>query len=350
MSNEWMQELRLPFHPAMVSFKPGVVKGKRALALAYADLRAYMNRLDEVCGADWSVQYQPWGDDKIICNLTIAGVTRSSVGETTNEADRNEIGGMVAEAQAMKRACAMFGLGRYLYNLPTIWADFDPETKQFTQHAKAKLTGTLVQHYRRVTGINPGDGTADYEASRAAETPQTAQDSDKAPRRAQTPQRPPNGAQKPMATPDVSADEVYGNDDGAYGNDGPWYVIARGALQSDVAKIADTALGYHRDGGPASAPQYQYLSGLIDTIVKDATGADDGHKRVLAVLCQSEIGKDNPVSKTLASRLLDKLATHKKVDGVKVENDAYDQTVVDACVTIYRAAEAVATPQLFEVA
>src|SRR5688500_6299363 len=146
-----LNELRKPFHPSQVTWKPGAVKDNRALALAYADLRAYMNRLDEVCGTDWSVAYEPWGEDRIICRLTILGVTRSSTGETTNESERSEIGGTVAEAQAFKRASAMFGLGRYLYNLPTGWADYDPASKRFTEKAKAKLTGILVQQYRRAT-------------------------------------------------------------------------------------------------------------------------------------------------------------------------------------------------------
>lgn len=148
-----LDELRKPFHPSQVTWKPGAVKADRALALAYADLRAYMNRLDEVCGTDWSVAYEPWGEDRIICRLTIMGVTRSSTGETTNESERSEIGGTVAEAQAFKRASAMFGLGRYLYNLPTGWADYDPVKKGFTEKAKAKLMGILMQHYRRATDV-----------------------------------------------------------------------------------------------------------------------------------------------------------------------------------------------------
>lgn len=146
---ELLDQLRLPFHPSMVEWKPGAIKGERALAMPYADLRAYMNRLDEVCGTDWSVAYEPWGEDRIICQLTICGVTRSSTGETTNESEKNEIGGTVAEAQAMKRACAMFGLGRYLYTLPSGWVDYDAKSRQFTAQAKAKLTGILTQHYRR---------------------------------------------------------------------------------------------------------------------------------------------------------------------------------------------------------
>lgn len=157
MVDDIQKELRKPFHPTEVQWKPGAVKGERALALAYADLRAYMNRLDKVCGMNWGVSYEPWGENKIVCNLTINGVTRSSTGESTNESERTEIGGTVAEAQAMKRACAMFGLGRYLYNLPTVWADYDPGAKQFTEKAKAKLTNILVQHYRRAMEDKPGE-------------------------------------------------------------------------------------------------------------------------------------------------------------------------------------------------
>lgn len=145
-----MEELRKPFHPSHITWKPGVLAkaGDKALALAYADVRAYQNRLDEVCGANWSVSYTPWGE-RIICNLTIFGVTRSSTGEPDGESERAEISGTVAEAQAFKRACAMFGLGRYLYTLPPVWAEYDKERRQFTEPAKAKLLGILMQHYRR---------------------------------------------------------------------------------------------------------------------------------------------------------------------------------------------------------
>lgn len=150
MSSAILQQLSRPFHPTHVSWKPGAVakSGNKAMALAYGDLRAYMNRLDEVCGLNWAVTYSPWGD-KIICHLTIDGVTRSSTGEPDKQSERSEIDGTAAEAQAFKRACAMFGLGRYLYSLPNIWAEFDPERKQFTDGAKAKLVGMLHTHYKR---------------------------------------------------------------------------------------------------------------------------------------------------------------------------------------------------------
>lgn len=111
--NQILDELSKPFHPSRIAWRPGALTGKKdkALALAYADLRAYQNRLDEVCGMDWSVSYTPWSE-RIICHLTINGITRSSTGEADSDAERSEIAGTSAEAQAFKRACAMFGLGR----------------------------------------------------------------------------------------------------------------------------------------------------------------------------------------------------------------------------------------------
>ncbi len=150
MINSILTELRAPFHPSAVEWKPQSVTkdGGKAMAAAYADLRAYQNRLDEVCGMDWSVTFTPWGEGRIVCHLTISGVTRSSTGEAGSQSERNEIGGTSAEAQAMKRACSAFGLGRYLYELPTVWVELD-EKKNFTPAAKAKLDGLVANHYRR---------------------------------------------------------------------------------------------------------------------------------------------------------------------------------------------------------
>ena len=148
--DDMLQALKKPFLPTEIYWKPGsVTKDQtRALALAYGDLRAYQNRLDAVCGADWSVTYKAW-DKRLICHLTIGGITRSSTGEPDSQSERSEIAGTAAEAQAFKRACSAFGLGRYLYHLPSVWVDYDATTKQFTAQAKAQLAGIIVQHYRR---------------------------------------------------------------------------------------------------------------------------------------------------------------------------------------------------------
>ncbi len=117
-------ELCAPFPPEVVELKPGAIseEKQRALALAYVDARHYQARLDSIVGPHhWQVAYRPWGDRGVICSLTILGVTREDVGEA-DKADPNQA--TSAAMQAYKRACAAFGLGRYLYtDLPQMWVD-----------------------------------------------------------------------------------------------------------------------------------------------------------------------------------------------------------------------------------
>lgn len=146
-----LDQLAQPFPPEAIEWLPGSATkdGAKCMAMAYADLRAYQERLDEVCGLDWSVAYKPWGDGRIICELTICGVTRSSTGEMGAQDEKNGMGGTVAEAQAMKRAAAMFGLGRYLYNLPSVWVEFDAQRKRITEAGQAELTNRYKTWYAK---------------------------------------------------------------------------------------------------------------------------------------------------------------------------------------------------------
>src|SRR5262245_34647203 len=124
--------LAAPFPPEIVELKPGVVREekRRALALAYVDARHYQARLDAVVGPNsWQVAYRPWGERAVICALTILGVTREDVGEA-EKGDPNQA--TSAAMQAFKRACAAFGLGRYLYtDLPQIWAEAEPRGRSW---------------------------------------------------------------------------------------------------------------------------------------------------------------------------------------------------------------------------
>jgi len=129
------KDLAKPFEADMIAWRAGAVTRdkKRAQALPYADARVYEDRLDRVCGGDWSVTFKPWGDTRLICELTIHGVTRTSTGEF-DDSKRNAIAeGTVAEAQAFKRACSKFGLGRYLYEIPIQWVEYDGERSRLTE-------------------------------------------------------------------------------------------------------------------------------------------------------------------------------------------------------------------------
>jgi len=131
-----------PFAAALVELKPGATTQdkSRALCMPFVDSRAYQTRLDRVVGPEgWSVEYRPLSDRAVLCRLTILGVTREDVGEC-NAADENAATSAVA--QSFKRACSAFGLGRYLYSLPQIWAAFDAQKRQIVD-----VAGVVAQMY-----------------------------------------------------------------------------------------------------------------------------------------------------------------------------------------------------------
>lgn len=149
-----------------------------------------------------------------------------------------------------------------------------------------------------------------------------------APQRAQQPSTPdattttPTHAQQ-ATTP--ASEDVGANGDEIF--DVPWYVVARRNLTNGTAQLADKMLQMHRSGdGQCSEKQYQFLSGLIDSL--PGVGKD-GHGKVLSVICQSEISASNRPSFDLATKLLDYLPTHIKVDGNKVSNPNYRADVVE---------------------
>lgn len=183
---ELLAQLAQPFEPKHITWKPGATSGEKCLALAYADLRAYQERLDSICGLDWSIEYLPWGDSRVIARLTIGGVTRSSTGEMSNQDVKNEMGGTVAEAQAMKRAAAQFGLGRYLYDLPSVWIAFDASKKRITEQGRKELDSRYAAWYKRTTAqdapqptqraATPDATATQPDAAQQAATPATGDD------------------------------------------------------------------------------------------------------------------------------------------------------------------------------
>jgi hypothetical protein len=126
-----------PFDPGEVHFKPAVVSGNRALAIAYTDARVIQDRLDEVLGVDgWQDEYQCLPDGSVVCRLKlrfgsewIIKVDVGSPSEQPDGGDRTK----AAFSDALKRAAVKFGVARYLYRLPSQWVDYDPQRKQFVK-------------------------------------------------------------------------------------------------------------------------------------------------------------------------------------------------------------------------
>ncbi len=133
--------LEVPFDPSVIEWRvTNTSKGgsPRGQVMPYADQRAYTDRLNAlVTPAGWtrrytihtSANFERSKDQKIVakvlvtCELTIFGLgSHSATGEEWAD---NDNAGTAAEAQAFKRACSCFGLGRYLYHFTGAWVDLD---------------------------------------------------------------------------------------------------------------------------------------------------------------------------------------------------------------------------------
>jgi hypothetical protein len=112
--------------------------------IPYADLREYYKRLNElVTPIGWAQTFtvtttpiasrdRGSASAKVIavCQLTVHALgTHSSTGEGWAS---DENGSTTAEAQALKRAAACFGLGEYLYYIPGFWVDVDKDEAPLT--------------------------------------------------------------------------------------------------------------------------------------------------------------------------------------------------------------------------
>jgi cytochrome c553 len=134
---------------------------------------------------------------------------------------------------------------------------------------------------------------------------------------------------------------------GASSEDSLPYGDIADTLTGDCAKLATWAAGLHANGnGPATKPQYGFLTKTVDK----ATG--DAHTVVLSTLCRRYVNADNPCSKDLAGKLLDFVLDEiPQKDGngqsvkengkvVYVANPQYKPAYVECLKAIARAVEA----------
>src|ERR1700757_3291450 len=143
---EALLRLEEPFSPKDVKWLVAAKSrgGTKGRVTPYADPRAYTDRLNEVVTASgWTRQYTvhtispvirlkkdktiQTGKVLVTCTVTIASIgSHSGSGEEWAD-DENAM--TSAEAQAFKRACSCFGLGRYFYDFAEMWVEID-ENKQ----------------------------------------------------------------------------------------------------------------------------------------------------------------------------------------------------------------------------
>lgn len=157
--SDLFERLSAPFPPDKVSWRVGVsnkkkrqretgdnnAKATKGQVLAYIDARDVMDRLDEVCGpAGWANRYTH-ADKKTICEIGLwvdGGMggdwvwKADGAGESDIEAEKGAL------SDSFKRAAVRWGIGRYLYHLPTPWVDLD-EREQITDAGRRQLEALL---------------------------------------------------------------------------------------------------------------------------------------------------------------------------------------------------------------
>lgn len=124
-------KLKRPFKPSLISWRVGATTAAKdkGIALAYIDARDVMQRLDDVFGIDWQCRYSH-AENKTICEIGVCiennWVWRAGgAGDTDVEAEKGAI------SDAFKRAAVLFGIGRYLYSIPTLWVPIKPQGKSY---------------------------------------------------------------------------------------------------------------------------------------------------------------------------------------------------------------------------
>jgi len=134
-----LANLKEPFPASDIEWRvqrSGVKNGKPwAMVLAYVTNRAIMDRLDDVCGPEnWKNCFETGPDGGVLCGISIkCGGEWVTKYDGASNTDIESVKGGLSSAQ--KRAGSQWGIGRYLYNLDTGFANID-QRGRFSAKAK----------------------------------------------------------------------------------------------------------------------------------------------------------------------------------------------------------------------
>lgn len=142
MEKTQIERLKEPFSFEEVEWKVGntfQADGKwKGIAMPYLKRVSIQDRLDEVFGFDgWCNVFEKWGEDSQLCGISVKSegewITKfDGASNTTYEAVK---GGL---SDSFKRAATMFGIGRYLYKLNTVYVELEEKGKQKKNFVIAK--------------------------------------------------------------------------------------------------------------------------------------------------------------------------------------------------------------------
>ncbi|MGR7993888.1 Rad52/Rad22 family DNA repair protein [Xanthobacter sp. ZOL 2024] len=168
MSEDIFQALFAPFPVDLVSWRVGSTnKDKtKGMALAFIDARDVMDRLDNVLGpGHWQCSY-PHANGKTVCRIELR-INGEWVGKEDGAGDTDVEAEKGALSDAFKRAAVRWGIGRYLYDLPSPWVAL--EAYGNPNKPSYKIADS---EYQKLRGLLAKDAKQHQPAPRASEKPQ----------------------------------------------------------------------------------------------------------------------------------------------------------------------------------
>jgi hypothetical protein len=198
---KFLAELEVPFSPSVVRWRVTNTTNdkRRGQIVPYADSRAYTDRLNALFTPQgWTREYKVEtmtnitrvkrgesivsGKVLVTCTVTVLGIgSHSGTGEEWADDDN---GMTSADAQAFKRACSCFGLGRYFYDINAIWVDLDQNRQPL--RTPALFAWALPENWRKGMrpsskngdsgSVTPSNGTNGRSQANGSNSPKTSGD------------------------------------------------------------------------------------------------------------------------------------------------------------------------------
>ncbi len=132
---ELMQKLQAFFTPEEIEWRVGATNQNKTkgLALPYVTNRAIQNRLDEVFGIfGWKNQFREWKEKSQICGISVWDEKKQEWITKWDGADDSDMEGTKGGlSDSMKRAAYQWGIGRYLYKMPSVWVPLKQQGKSY---------------------------------------------------------------------------------------------------------------------------------------------------------------------------------------------------------------------------
>jgi len=200
-------------------------KSNTGMAVFYLDARAIQNRLDDVLGHfGWKNQYVTWHGDAQLCGIAIYNLERKEWVGKFDGAECSKIepikGGLT---DSFKRAACMWGIGRYLYEIPGVWVEVEQrgnstvivknqmgKLKAEYEAAVKKIFG--LEAYQKITGGKGAGGSPSSTHSQPTNNQQNQQPASPAGQENPRNNQPPNTPQHTNVRPQPPTTQTHGNE------------------------------------------------------------------------------------------------------------------------------------------